>query len=333
MIKRLLCLFFFFPVVASATDFYELFKKVDPSVVVLHTYTSSAVTSKEQRGLGSGVVISDDGKILTAAHVVHSTDSIDVEFRTGERYLAHVIGTEPSADLALLQLDKFPKDLNIAQLGDSKQVNVGNEIFIIGSPYGLHHTLTTGHISAKHSGQSLGKMFIDGDFFQTDAAINKGNSGGPVFNLNGKVIGIVSHIKSNSGGNEGLGFIVTSNTARRLMLDRKNYWTGLNGILITPTIAKAINYPLEEGVLIQTIAYGSVADKFGLKEGYIPAKIGKDDFLLGGDIIVNIVDIPFTGRESLKLIRERIEKMNSGELIELNIYREGKFTTLSLKKP
>jgi len=321
------------PLTVIATDFSSLYEKVDPSVVVLHTYSSSPVNNEQKKGLGSGVVISQDGKILTAAHVVHNADSVHVEFVNGVKALARVVGSEPLADLALLQLQEVPEGISVSELGDSRQVKVGNEIFVIGSPYGLHHSLTMGHISARHSGQALGKVFLSGDFFQTDAAINRGNSGGPVFNLEGQVIGIVSHIETTSGGNEGLGFAVTSNTARRLMLDRKSYWSGLSGIAITPTLASALHYPLDHGILIQTVAEGSASDQMGLREGYIRTKINGKKLLLGGDIIVRVAGVPMKGQRSQLELNKRIEKMPTGQPIEIQIYRRGVLVTLKSEKP
>ncbi len=321
------------PMLALATDVSDLYDRVDPSVVVLHTYSSSPVNDKQKRGLGSGIVISKDGKILTAAHVVHNADAVHVEFKNGRKILARVIGSEPQADLALLQLQQIPKNLPAAKLGDSNQAKVGQEVFVIGSPLGLHHSLTMGHISARHSGQELGKLFLRGEFFQTDAAINRGNSGGPLFNLKGEVIGIVSHIETTSGGNQGLGFAVTSNTARHLMLDQKSYWTGLNGISMTPLLAKAINYPLNYGILVQTVAAGSVSDQLGFLEGTIPAQINKQKLLLGGDIIVAVADIPIKGAKSLFAIRQKIDQMPSGDTIKFRIYRKGVLAVLNSRKP
>ncbi len=328
-----LVLFGFNPAIASATDFSKLYDRVDPSVVVLHTYSRSPVNDKKKRGLGAGVIISDDGKILTAAHVVHSADAVHVELKDGQKIPAKVIGSEPLADLALLQLQQLPEGLSVAKLGDSELTKVGHEVFVIGSPHGLHHSLTMGHISARHTGEELGKLFLRGEFFQTDAAINRGNSGGPLFNLAGEVIGIVSHIETTSGGNQGLGFAVTSNTAQRLMLDRKGYWTGLSGIEITPLLAKAINFPLNYGILVQTVAAGSVADGLGLVEGTIPIQLKKQKLLLGGDIIVAVAGIPIRGSKSLLAIRQRVEHLPAGSTIKYKIYRNGTLAILRSKKP
>jgi S1-C subfamily serine protease len=249
------------------------------------------------QGLGSGVVISEDGKILTAAHVVHSADSVHVAFRDGKKYLGKAIGS------------------------------------VIGSPYGLHHTLTGGHISERHTGDALGILLLDGEFCQTDAAINPGNSGGPLFNLKGEIIGIVSHIETRSGGNEGLGFAVSSNTARKLLLERGNYWTGLTGVAITLDLARAINYPFNSGILIQTIANTSFAEKNGLREGIMQVKIGKQELLLGGDIIVSVAGITIKDGRSLEEIRNKVESFNSGDRIDFQIYRNDVQTTLSSEKP
>ncbi|MCG7901568.1 MAG: trypsin-like peptidase domain-containing protein [Candidatus Thiodiazotropha lotti] len=332
-ISQLLLFAMLLPVICHATDFSRQFAQVDPSVVVLHTYSTSPVTEKVEQGLGSGVVISHEGDILTAAHVVHTSDAVHVEFKDGQRVLAKVVGTEPAADLALLKLQKTPDNLIVAKLGDSDKVSIGNEVFVIGSPYGLHHTLTTGHISARHSGPDLGKLFLLGDFLQTDAAINKGNSGGPVCNLDGEVIGIVSYIETTSGGHQGIGFAVTSNTARALMLERNNYWSGLNGVPITADLAKAINYPLDYGILVQKIAEGSATDRLQLREGTIPVKINDQQLLLGGDIIVSIADIPLDGQLSFQKIREKIDRLEPGQPINFQIYRNGMLAVLSLEKP
>ena len=202
----------------------DIYQRVHTSVVVLETsqkdidvpVPGQAVTVG---GLGSGVLISRDGKILTAAHVVQAADSILVHFLNGEQIPARVLASEPAADLVLVQLERKPAAAHVASLGDSDhQAEVGEEIFIIGAPLGITHSLTVGHISARRQTDDLFGGFLPTDQFQTDAAINQGNSGGPMFNMNGEVIGIVSYIISQSGGSEGLGFVITSNMAQRLLM-------------------------------------------------------------------------------------------------------------------
>src|SRR5262249_16951327 len=157
-------------------------------------------------GLASGVLISGDGKVLTAAHVVQAVDQVFVEFIDGQLVTACVISSAPAADVALLQLDSVPPGVAPAQLGDSDKVEVGDEVFVVGAPYGLSYTLSVGHIGGRAAPKGSLASLSAGEFLQTDAPINSGNSGSPMFNRQGEVVGIVSNIMSRSGGFEGIGF-------------------------------------------------------------------------------------------------------------------------------
>ncbi len=187
--------------VGEAQRLRDTFRRVKGTVVVVRT---------EQRGedpaLGSGVVISADGKVLTAAHVVQTADKISVQFADNQTSPARVIASSVLADVALLQLTEVPANAMFAKLGNSDEAEVGDEILVVGAPFGLSYTLTVGHISGRHlpgmKMRIMGRMATM-EFFQTDAAINMGNSGGPMFNLDGEVIGIVSSILSRSGGFSG----------------------------------------------------------------------------------------------------------------------------------
>jgi S1-C subfamily serine protease len=246
---------------AEAPSLSEVFKRVDDSVVVVRTreknpLPSTMTEAASVAGLGSGVLISDAGEVLTAAHVVQAADEVGVEFVGGEIIRAKVISSEPAADVALLRLDRMPRGrIPVAALGDSDKVEVGEPIFVVGAPLGITHTLTAGHISARRRPKAtLGGMSL-AEFFQTDAAINQGNSGGPMFNMAGQVIGVVSHIISRSGGSEGLGFAVTSNLARQVLLEEKSVWSGLDGYLLSGDLARVFNLPPPGvGMLVQRIA-------------------------------------------------------------------------------
>src|SRR5882724_419223 len=150
-------------------------------------------------GTGSGVLISTDGKVMTASHVVHAMDEITVQFLGGETVRARVISSEPAADLSLLQLERVPAGTRAARLADSNAVRVGDQVIVIGAPYVLSHSLSVGWISARWAPDTVYKAIPLAEFFQTDASINSGNSGGPMFNMAGEVIGIVSHNISKSG--------------------------------------------------------------------------------------------------------------------------------------
>src|SRR5262245_54401468 len=197
---------------AAAQNIGDLFRTVNPSVVVIRAKgrdVERAGGLTRFNETGSGVLVSTDGKIMTAAHVVHSMDQIDVELLGGEKIPARVISSEPAADLALLQLERVPAGAKVATLGDSATVRVGDQVIVVGAPYGLGHSLSAGWISARWPANSVYRAMPLAEFLQTNATINTGNSGGPMFNMAGEVIGIVSHNISKSGGSEGLGFVVT----------------------------------------------------------------------------------------------------------------------------
>ena len=324
--------------VVPAVDFSGLFQQVDPSVVILRTWSSVPGEEAEQgmvssKSLGSGVVISSDGKILTAAHVVHTVDAIHVEFVTGEKVLARVVSSDPGVDLAVLKLDRIPQDLTVATLGDSDAALIGQEVAVIGAPYGFGHSLSVGHISSRREARQLGNAFQRGEFIQVDAAVNQGNSGGPVFNLAGEVVGIVSHIQSKSGGSEGLGFAVSSNSARRFVEEGPGFWSGLTAVPVTPVLASAINYPMRHGALVQDISEESPAAKAGIRGGIVRAKIDDQEILLGGDVIVSVESISVGDEDAYSKIIATLGKKKTGEPINILIYRKGVTVNLSLVKP
>ena len=211
MLPLVLALVLTAPLDAQSQAFGELYRKASPSVVVIRA-RGKEVTANGVNGfseIGSGVLISRDGRVVTASHVVHGMEDITVEFLGPDPVQARVLGFQPDADLALLQFETVPRDAPVASLGDSNRVQIGDPIFVIGAPYGLTHSLSTGIISARWKPDTVTREFPLAEFFQTDATINTGNSGGPVFNQAGQVIGIVSHMITKSGGSEGLGFVVT----------------------------------------------------------------------------------------------------------------------------
>ncbi|MCU7959147.1 MAG: trypsin-like peptidase domain-containing protein [gamma proteobacterium symbiont of Bathyaustriella thionipta] len=316
----------------QAASLADRFERVNPAVVVIHTAETSIASSKHNTtsvpGLGSGVFISAD-QILTAAHVVHTADLVEVETLHGERALAEVISSEPRADLALLQLYEPLKNVVTAKLANSDKVRIGDEVFVIGNPYGLGHSLSWGHISGRHTPNEHMGDFSRAEFFQTDAAINQGNSGGPVFNQNGEVIGIVSHIQSQTGGNVGLGFAVTSNTARDLLLSQRSFYSGFDSVALKGVLAQAFHLPQSAGLLVQRVAKGSFAQRLGLIGGTIPARIGGENILLGGDVILQIEGIRISGKDSMDAIRQRINALEIGDLLHMSILRNGQVETLS----
>jgi len=313
---------------AVANDYARLFKQADESVVVIYTVERQIAGQRGQGevtlpGLGSGFLIDDEGHVMTAAHVVQTADLVEVEFVDGTKVTASVVASDPVKDVALLKLDKLPERIRPVKLADSDKVSIGEEIFIIGAPYGLSHTLTVGHISARHGTDDGYMGAIQAETFQTDAAINQGNSGGPMFNRRGEVIGVVSHIRSQSGGSEGLGFAVTSNTAVEALLEHPMAWSGMTGILLTGGLADALNVPQDSGFLIQKIAANSPASRIGLRASRVPASIAGQELFIGGDIILSVggMEVSSNMRDEF---REAISKGSERGEISVRVLREGK---------
>lgn len=313
----------------------DLFGKANPSVVVIKTLEKKVSPNTRAGlvslpGMGSGVLISNDGKILTAAHVVQAADFVSVEFVDGKRITAHVIASYPLADVAMLQLDSVPAGAVPAKLGDSDKMQVGDDVFIIGAPYGLSHSLTVGHLSGKHISKETIAGLSNIEVFQTDAAINQGNSGGPMFNMAGEVVGIVSRILSRSGGFEGLGFAITSNVARKLLFDSKSFWTGIDGYMLVGELAMIFNVPQAAGLLVMRAAENSPASDLGLLAGTVRADIGGEELIVGGDIILEVAGVPIV--EDLSTMSEILAvltKLQPGEKYSMKVLRWGKVVELT----
>lgn len=311
----------------------DAFRKVAGAVVVLRTNQRELAPFPQQgmvslNGLGSGVLISNDGKILTAAHLVQSADRTIVEFSDGQMIPARVTGSAFSADVALLQLERLPTNTLVATLGNSDQVEVGDEIFVVGAPYGISRTLTAGHVSGRHALNKKVQSAKTVEFLQTDAAINTGSSGSPVFNLNGEVVGIISNIVSRSGGSEGVAFAATSNTARRLLLDQKPFWSGIESFFIDADLAQALNLPQSAGWLVQRVAEGSIAWRWGIHPGKLRASVEGQDLVLGGDIILAMNDVPVEDEDSYDKIYTSITKLKVADSLTIKIFRQGQIVRL-----
>jgi serine protease Do len=315
---------------ADAQSVGDVFRKVSSSVVVIRAkgrdVGAAGVTSFVETG--SGVLISTDGKVMTAAHVVHAVDEITVEFLGGETVTARVVASEPAADLSLLQLERMPTGAAVATLGDSDKVRVGDQVVVVGAPYGLSHSLSVGWISARWAPNTVYRRMPLAEFFQTDAVINTGNSGGPMFSMGGEVIGIVSHNISQSGGSEGLGFVVTGNTTRQLLLERRSFWSGLEGMILSERQADILNVPDRRlGYIVKTVAAGSPAEAMGLRGGTTTATIAGESLVVGGDIILSIVGISVSGHNMAK-IREALNRLRPGELFKATVLRAGQVLEL-----
>ncbi|MCP4009208.1 MAG: trypsin-like serine protease [Proteobacteria bacterium] len=325
---------FSLPVVA--TDFSELFDRVNDAVVTI-TITQNAeqlsgaeVVDVSVDGYGAGVIVDKSGLVLTAAHVVNLADKMQVHLNNGQSFDARTISSFPFADLALVRIVNPSAELPVAALGDSDTLAIGEEVIVIGTPSGLSQTLTVGHFSGRPA--NTGSFNVaDTDFLQTDAAIMQGNSGGPMFNTRGEVMGIVSHFRTDTSG---FGFIASSNMARDLVLKHGEVWAGISVEPVGDVLAKAINTPFPNAVLIQDIATGSLAEKLGLRPGLIPATINGRSIKLGGDIIISIggKDVSFN-KAGIEGAYAYLSGRKKGESIKMTVFRDGQKVKLSAPKP
>lgn len=267
----------------------ELYRQSLPTVVMILTTTAGKSGGSELAvsGLGTGVLIAPDCHVLTAAHVVDGADKIVVKTQDGVLRPAQLIFSEPGADIALLQLMQPDDELPHAPLGDSDRMAVGQRLYIIGNPQGLENSFSSGLVSGFRNQGWLYDGTIAVEFIQTDAAINSGNSGGPVFDSQGRVVGIASRILTQSGGSEGLGFVVAINTAKQLLALEDRTWTGMQGMFLNSAqLGLLLNLDLPGGLLLQQVAANSPAQRAGLRGGVISARIGPLAILLGGDLIL-----------------------------------------------
>ena len=321
---------------AGNASLAELFLKVDPGVVEIATIQEVIADdgpAKRTRagGLGSGFLITDDGLIMTAAHVVQLAEDVAVRWANGEVSKAKIVSSNPNADVALIRSDSVPDGINPLVLGDSDAVQIGDEVFIIGAPFGNAHSLTVGYISARRTPTDLFGGIEPVELLQTDAAINEGNSGGPMFSMDGEVIGVVSHILSKSGGSQGLGFVITSNLARNEMLEKKPFWSGIHGYQIPPEWAEIFNLPTDAGILIEGVAAGSASATIGLQPGSFRAEIEGQKLTVGGDIILAIQGIPVGTKNFGIKVEQAINELEDEGLLELKVLRRGQI--ISLTKP
>ncbi len=314
-----------------------LYEKVDPSVVVIKTKQKQIVSKQGQtataEGVGSGVLISENGEILTAAHVVQVAEHVEVEFANGEVIPAKIISTVQTADVALVKVLWMPKKYYVAPIGNSDNVKIGDDIFIIGTPFALGHSLSKGIISGRHKEHSKTSELMKVEFFQTDASINQGNSGGPMFNMKGEVIGIVSFILSKSGGFDGIGFAATTNLAYELLINEDRGWNGVESIIVAGEVAKILNLPQSAGILLTDVVPLSPAGIAGLQGGDYIAEIAGQEVVLGGDIILEIENIRIDSQESIEKIMEIMSKIERGSSFKIKYLRGGKVLETNVIKP
>jgi serine protease Do len=321
----------FTPSPSPAQSLNDIFNRVSPTVVVVRAkgrdVNASGITRFNETG--SGVLISSDGRVMTASHVVNGMDEITVEGVAGEVVRATLLSADSAADVALLQLERVTKAMQVARLGDSDGVRVGQQVMVVGAPYGLAYSMSVGWISARWPPKTIFPDMPLAEFLQTTATINTGNSGGPVFNMAGEVIAIVSQNISKSGGSEGLGFVVTVKSARNLLVPRKMFWGALQGMLLTGRLASVFNVPAPAGFLVKTVAQGSMAWNMGLRGSDGTLTIAGKEIPVGGDIILSVEDIPVVSEENIEKIRNKLAGSAQGSTFKMVVLRAGKVIELT----
>lgn len=306
------------------------------SAVVNITSTTLTIDSwrrvMPQQGQGTGVVIDKEGYILTNHHVVDGANKVVVTLEGGKRIPAALIGTAPSVDLAVLKIPGRYVE-NVARLGDSAAIRVGQKAIAIGNPFGLSHTLTAGIVSAINRQLQNGDGSVLENLIQTDAAINPGNSGGPLLNSSGEVIGINTAIFSLSGGYQGIGFAIPINRAREVasqLITSGRFaqpWLGISGLAMTKDLAEMIGETTETGVLVVEVASGSPADRGGMRGGQKELIIGNIRLAIGGDIVLTL---DHKKVESMEELTREIGRRKIGETVQLQILRNGRPLVLEI---
>ena len=285
-------------------------------------------------GAGSGFLIDTDGHILTNYHVVEGAQSIEVTLGDQSRYKAKYIGADPRNDIALIQIDPKGRKLATLPLGDSRNLLVGQRVLAIGNPFGFQSTLTTGVVSSLGRTVQTGEnTFID-EAIQTDASINRGNSGGPLLNSRGEVIGINSAIYAPSGTNAGIGFAIPINTARRAAEDListgrvRHASLGAEGRAVWPELADALHLGVDQGILVERVTPGGPAAQAGVRGGTRSVLAGLQELRIGGDVLVAINGKELTSQMDLNLL---LNRARPGDTVTLTIVRDGKRVDIPVK--
>jgi len=313
----------------SAAQIYE---RLRPAVVEITTAVRAQnPLAPPSESSGSGIIIDGDGTILTNHHVIANADSLEVKFADGSVAPASVVGRDPGNDLAVIRADLDGQELTAAPLGDSDELRVGDPILAIGNPFNLEGTLTQGIVSA------LDRAFSPGgntrpvrNMIQIDAAVNPGNSGGPLINCQGEVIGVNTLLENPTGDNVNVGvaFAVPVSTAKRSLPDMlagrtvSHSWLGIAGQEITPALAKDLQLSVEKGVYVTLVASGSPAQEAGLRGAFrSELEASSSDVPEGGDVIVAVDGHTVESLEELAVYLDGQKK--PGDTVRLKVIRDG----------
>jgi S1-C subfamily serine protease len=322
-----------------AFDPSAIYRRESPGVV---TVISTGLGGGGQSGLGSGFVISGDGEIATNAHVVTSgegaaireADQVFVRFKDSNQVPAKIVGFDPFSDVALLRVDPAGLTLRPLPLGSARDLTVGAPVAAIGSPFGEDQSLSTGVISALDRSIESLTGFATVGAIQTDAAINHGNSGGPLLDARGRVLGINAQIQTSSGEGSGVGFAVSVDTVKRsldqLRRDgRARYaYLGVSTSPVYPQLAQNFHLPVQHGAWVQGVTPGGPSDKAGLRAGDQTERFQDNDYRVGGDVIVAVGGHPVREEDD---VAKALVQLAPGTDVALQVIRDGKRQTLRVK--
>jgi S1-C subfamily serine protease len=335
------------PLVGGTFDPALIYARRSPGVVTIFSYFGPSAATATEAAQGSGFVVSPQGYILTNSHVITNAGTtaggptqpasqIYVEFQDHDRVAAKVVGWDVFDDVGVLRVDPKAHPLEPVPLGDSAAVVVGEPVAVIGSPFGNENSLAVGVVSAVHrSIQSLTSDYDLIDAIQTDAPINHGNSGGPLFDARGRAIGISAQIRSDSGNAEGVGFAVPINSARRSMQElvangRVAYaYVGITTEDLTPTAARHFGYPVKYGAVIDEVRSGTAGASAGLRGGTHEEEYAGSTFTRGGDVIVSIAGEPVRNAEDV--VRIVTDDLVPGQTARFVVFRGQKRQVVTVK--
>jgi S1-C subfamily serine protease len=317
----------------SSLSVGEIYKRAYKGTVELTVTSNQGQTpfggSESQRAQGSGFVYDTQGNIITNDHVVSGATSVSVRFWNGATYKATVVGTDPSTDLAVVHVDAPSSMLVPLTLGDSDGVSVGDGVVAIGSPFGLEETVTSGIVSALHRQIDAPNNFAISNAIQTDAAINHGNSGGPLLDLHGRVIGVNAQIQSDSGGNEGVGFAIPSNTVKSIVSQLigggkvEHAFLGVSSVTIPASVANDLN--VAAGAEVATVRTGTPAAKAGLRAATGTRTVNGQDYPTGGDVITALDGKRIS---SVDALISAVSAHKPGDTVSITYVRGGKTHTI-----
>ena len=305
-----------------------------PWSTIYNQLKDSVVLIQTNLGLGSGFVYDKKGNIITNQHVIEEAETIQVTFLDGNITSATNIGSDIYSDIAVIRVDPSVTSLHPVVLGNSSDLVVGEPVAAMGNPFGLSDTLTSGIVSSLERTMEAAGGYVIIDIIQIDAAVNPGNSGGPLVNIKGQVVGVNTAIQSETGTFTGIGFAIPSDTVKREiddLIESGNYkhpWLGISALEVNIAIANAIGLEKPQGILVIEVTPDSPADLSGLRGGEDVTQVDGQDIPLGGDVITSVNDISVITMADLVVFMER--NTIPGDSVVLGIIRDGQETSLTV---